>query len=52
VIASDAHDPSRRRPILSEARAAIAKEAGADIAEVLVSENPRAIVEGRSLRGL
>jgi protein-tyrosine phosphatase len=51
VIASDAHDPVRRRPILSEARDAIAKLANLDIAEALVTHNPTAIVEGESLPG-
>jgi len=51
VIASDAHDPVRRRPILSEARNAIATQAGAETAEALVRRNPEAIVEGKSLSG-
>jgi protein-tyrosine phosphatase len=49
VIASDAHDPIRRRPIMSEARDAVAEIAGAEIAEALVMQNPEAIVEGKSL---
>jgi len=49
VIASDAHDPVRRKPVLSEAREAVAQIAGADVAEALVSANPEAIVEGKPL---
>ena len=49
VIASDAHDPERRRPVLSEARAAVLELAGAEIADGLVTQNPAAIVEGSSL---
>jgi protein-tyrosine phosphatase len=51
VVASDAHDPVRRRPIMSEARDAIAKLAGVEVAEALVTHNPTAIVEGESLPG-
>ena len=49
VVASDAHDPKRRKPTLSEARARIAELAGEEIAEALVNRNPAAIVEGESL---
>jgi protein-tyrosine phosphatase len=49
VIASDAHDPERRKPVLSEARAAVAKLAGDDVAEALVTQNPAAIVNGKRL---
>jgi len=49
VIASDAHDPVHRRPIMSEARDAVAELAGAEVAEALVTHNPEAIVEGKSL---
>jgi protein-tyrosine phosphatase len=49
VVASDAHDPVRRKPVMSEARTAIAQMAGAEIADALVTHNPEAIVEGRSL---
>ena len=37
VIASDAHDPVGRKPIMSEARAAIAEMAGAEVADALVT---------------
>ncbi len=48
VVASDAHDPVRRKPVLSEARDAIAKIRGVEVAEALVRLNPAAIVEGKS----
>jgi len=46
LLASDAHDPERRKPVLSEARAAVAKLAGEELANVLVTLNPAAIVAG------
>lgn len=49
VIASDAHDPVHRKPIMSEAREAIADLVGLEVAEALVTHNPEAIVEGKSL---
>jgi protein-tyrosine phosphatase len=49
VIASDAHDPVHRRPIMSEARDVVAELVGSEIAEALVTRNPEAIVEGKSL---
>jgi len=49
VIASDAHDPVRRRPIMSEARAAVAEIVGAEVADALVTHNPSAIVDDRPL---
>jgi protein-tyrosine phosphatase len=49
IIASDAHDNVRRKPIMSEARNAIAKMANRELAESLVIHNPAAIVEGKSL---
>jgi len=49
VVASDAHDPVMRKPVMSEARNAIAKLAGAEVAEALATSNPESIVEGRSL---
>jgi len=49
VIASDAHDPKRRRPVLSEARNAVARMLGEQAAEDLVSNIPQAIVEGKPL---
>jgi len=49
VLASDAHDDKHRRPILSEARAAVSKLFGPGVARTLVQDNPQAIVSGRPL---
>lgn len=49
VIASDAHDPVRRQPIMSEARGWITEMVGAEVAEALVTHNPAAIVDDRPL---
>lgn len=46
VLASDAHDHKRRRPVLSFARDLVAKQFGPEIADALVEQNPRAIVAG------
>jgi protein-tyrosine phosphatase len=49
AIASDCHSPTRRRPRLSEAFRAARNQVGEEYARALVVDNPRAIVEGRSL---
>lgn len=49
VVASDAHSVESRPPILSGARKVIAKSSGAEIAQALVEDNPRAIVSGLDL---
>ncbi len=49
VVASDAHDPEHRKPVLSEAREAVADLAGDEVAEALVTHNPAAIVDGKGL---
>lgn len=49
VLASDAHDPRHRFPVLSKAREAAATLVGDEIASLLVSENPQAIVRGEPL---
>lgn len=49
VLASDAHDPKHRVPVLSKARDAAAAIVGDEIAGLLVSENPQAIVRGEAL---
>jgi protein-tyrosine phosphatase len=49
VLASDAHDPKRRKPGLSQGREAVAELCGADIAQALVADNPGAIVSGLPL---
>jgi protein-tyrosine phosphatase len=52
VIATDAHDDKRRRPVLSEARDTVSKHFGADVARALVEDNPMAIISGRPLSAL
>jgi protein-tyrosine phosphatase len=49
VLASDAHDHEHRKPILSEARDAVSKRFGADLARALVQDNPEAISSGQPL---
>jgi protein-tyrosine phosphatase len=49
ILATDAHDPKRRVPVLSSARAAAEKIAGAEIAQALVQSNPGAIVNGQPI---
>ena len=49
VVASDAHDFARRKPVLSEAHAKIVELSGKGVADSLVSHNPAAIIEGKSL---
>ncbi len=46
VLATDAHETSRRVPILSSARREAELISGIDTAEMLVDGNPRAIVSG------
>jgi protein-tyrosine phosphatase len=46
ILATDAHDASRRRPNLSEGRDLAAKRIGADGAEHLVLTRPMAILNG------
>ena len=49
VLATDAHDPVKRIPILSTAREAAAEICGEDVAEAMVEGNPRAIIENQPL---
>jgi protein-tyrosine phosphatase len=49
IVASDAHHPKRRPPILSKARAAIAKRMGDDIAQRFFYGNPAAILQNEDL---
>jgi len=51
IVASDAHDPVNRHPNLTEARQAVVSRCGEDAAEILFTENPRAVVEGAPLLG-
>lgn len=50
-VASDAHDPVNRNPRLADARHAVAARCGEDAAEILFTDNPRAVVEGDPLLG-
>jgi protein-tyrosine phosphatase len=50
-LATDAHDTARRPPLLSEARKIVAKQFGEELAEALVEENPRAVVNNQLLAG-
>jgi len=52
VVASDAHDPKRRRPVLSEARNTLARLVGLEAAQALVNDNPQAIIEDKRLLDL
>ncbi len=47
VVASDAHDPIRRSPKLSEARALVEKLAGVETAHALFETNPAAVVQSQ-----
>jgi protein-tyrosine phosphatase len=49
VLATDAHNLSRRPPKMSQARGLIAKKFGEEVAELLCMDNPLAIVEGKPL---
>ena len=49
VIASDAHDPTHRTPVLSEARKVVTELAGTEVADALFVKNPAAIVNGEGL---
>jgi protein-tyrosine phosphatase len=48
-LATDAHDTTRRPPVLSEARKMIAKQFGEELAETLVEGNPKAVVNDELL---
>ena len=48
VIATDAHSPDMRPPILSEALKAASDIIGGDAASRLVRDNPQAIIDGRT----
>ena len=51
IIASDCHDPENRHPRLTEARDIVRARCGEDAADLVFSENPRAVVEGAPLPG-
>ena len=48
-VATDAHDTKHRPPLLSEARATMAKEYGKELADILFHDNPMAVVTGIKL---
>ena len=49
VLATDAHNTESRAPVLSAAREAMTRLAGAEAAIAMVETNPRAIVNGQRL---
>jgi protein-tyrosine phosphatase len=49
VLASDAHDVTHRKPLLSDARTAAEEFCSAEVAGALVEDNPKAIIRGRPL---
>lgn len=49
LVASDAHDTQNRPPKLSPARAEVAGKFGAEVAQALFVDNPRAVIENRAL---
>jgi protein-tyrosine phosphatase len=48
-FASDAHDTRYRPPILSACYDKLVKEKGQEVAELLLQQNPEAVIEGRRL---
>lgn len=49
ILATDAHDPDQRPPILSEGRDAAAQVVGRAAASMMVSDLPRAVLKGADL---
>lgn len=49
IVASDAHDPRRRPPILSAAFQKMFSERGQTLAELLFQGNPEAVIQGKPL---
>lgn len=49
VVATDAHNMTRRPPHVREARRLLEEHVGADVADALMRRNPRAVVENRPL---
>ena len=49
IIASDAHDVSYRRPVLSEVAESMERRFGRELARLMVDHNPRAVIEGRDV---
>ena len=48
-VASDAHSPYMRTPFLANAREMISEEYSPDYAELLLSENPRLVIENKEI---
>jgi protein-tyrosine phosphatase len=49
IVASDAHDPIRRKPRIAEAASMLADEIGATPARQLLAENPQRVLSGQPL---
>lgn len=49
IIASDAHDTSYRRPVLTEVSQSMERRFGQERARQMVEHNPRAVIEGKEL---
>ena len=49
-VASDAHSSTRRPPGLSQARARLEAIVGQEMAQALVSENPRRLLDGEAIK--
>jgi len=49
IIASDAHDGSYRRPVLSEVAESVERRFGKERVRLMVDHNPRAVIEGSEL---
>jgi protein-tyrosine phosphatase len=49
-LATDAHDTTRRPPLLSEARKTLAKNFGQEMAEALTEGNPGAVIRNEPIR--
>ena len=47
LVATDAHGPKSRRPLLGRAYRQVAELVGVDVADAVCCHNPRAIAEGR-----
>lgn len=51
IIASDCHDPANRHPRLTEACDIVRQRCGEDAADLLFTDNPRAVIDGAPLPG-
>jgi len=50
IIATDAHDPVKRPPVLSKAFKKIRKDYGEDMARLVTIDNPRKILDGIAIK--